>query len=372
MNNRERLQAIMHYKQPDRMPAVHFGFTPEVIQSWVEQGHLSRDILDFEDYSFEAEKIIAAKLGFDFGWNPFRLTTTELFPFFEERFVEHMDNGFDKYLNADGVYILQRKDAKSIPAEVDHLLKDRDSWEEHYLPRLTYSEERFSQQLMDKALAEQEAGNPIGLHCGSLCGRIRDYLGLVGLSYMTVDDEELLDDMFETLGNLCVKSVERSLSMGIHFDYAHFWEDMCYKNGPLISPAMFREYTGKYYQKITSLLKEHGIDIVSVDCDGWIDSLIPTWMDNGVNTMFPIEVGTWDASIEPWRKAYGEKMHGVGGMRKSLLALDYAAIDEELKRLAPMAKELGYIPCPDHRIPDNARWETVQYYAEKVKDIYKY
>lgn len=176
MNNRERFHAIMNYEKPDRLPAVHFGFTPEVVAKWVQEGYLSKDVLDLEDYSYELEDIIGEKLGFDFGWHACRLTTTELFPFFKETLVEHMDNGFDKVLNNDGVYILQKKCAGSIPAEVDRLLKDRSSWNKYYLPRLTYSEERFSQKRMERLLSEQKKGNPIGLHCGSLCGRLRDYL----------------------------------------------------------------------------------------------------------------------------------------------------------------------------------------------------
>ena len=367
MNNRKRLHAIMNYEKPDRMPAVHFGFTPEVIEKWVQEGHVSKDILDLEEYSFEAESILSEKLGFDFGWHANRITTTELFPFFEEKVVEHLDNGFDKYLNCDGVYVLRRTGAKSIPAEVDHLLTDRDSWEKYYLPRLTYTEDRFSQAELDFAKAEQAKGNPIGLHCGSLCGRMRDYLGIVGFSYLTAVDEELLEEMFQTVGDLCYQSVKRTLETGVQFDYAHFWEDVCYKNGPLLSPAMFEEYTAPFYKKITDLLSEYNIDIVSVDCDGLVDSLLPAWLENGVNTMFPIEVGTWDASIAPWRIKYGKQIKGIGGMRKHLLALNYTAIDEELNRLKPMAEELGYIPCPDHRIPEDARWENVQYYCERVK-----
>ncbi|MDU7710471.1 MAG: hypothetical protein E7J94_24770, partial [Clostridium sp.] len=87
MNNRERLHAIMNYEKPDRMPAVHFGFTPEVVEKWVREGHVSKDILDLEEYSFEAEAILSEKLGFDFGWHANRITTTELFPFFEEKVV---------------------------------------------------------------------------------------------------------------------------------------------------------------------------------------------------------------------------------------------------------------------------------------------
>lgn len=369
MNNRERLQAIMNYEKPDRMPAVHFGFTPEVIERWVQEGHLGKDILDLEEYSFEGEEILSQKLGFDFGWHASRITTTELFPFFEEKFVEHLDNGFDKYINCDGVYILQRAGAKSIPAEVGHLLEDRESWEKYYLPKLTYTEERFSQSELNRVISEQKKGNPIGLHCGSLCGRIRDYLGIVEFSYMMVDDEELLEEMFDTIGDLCLKSVKRTLDTGIRFDYAHFWEDVCYKNGPLLAPDVFEQYTARHYKKITGLLMEYDVRTISVDCDGLVDSLLPIWLKNGVNTMFPIEVGTWDASIAPWREKYGRPLKGIGGMRKSVLAQDYAAIDEEINRLKPLARLSGYIPCPDHRIPDDAKWENVQYYCEKIKNI---
>ncbi len=42
-----------------------------------------------------------------------------------------------------------------------------------------------------------------------------------------------------------------------------------------------------------------------------IDSLIPIWLENGVNTMFPIEVGTWNASIAPVQEKYAETAAGV-------------------------------------------------------------
>ncbi len=41
------------------------------------------------------------------------------------------------------------------------------------------------------------------------------------------------------------------LETGVKFDYAHFWEDICFKNGPLISPDVFREFVGPWYKKIT-------------------------------------------------------------------------------------------------------------------------
>ena len=103
------------------------------------------------------------------------------------------------------------------------------------------------------------------------------------------------------------------MSCGIRFDYGHFWEDICFKNGPLVNPRWFAAKVAPHYRRVTRLLNDHGVSIVSLDCDGKIDKLIPAWLENGVNTMFPIEVGTWDASIAPWRAQYGRTCAGSAG-----------------------------------------------------------
>ena len=108
---------------------------------------------------------------------------------------------------------------------------------------------------------------------------------------------------------------------------------------------------------------------LSLDCDGWIDHLIPIWLENGVNTMFPIEVGTWNASIAPWREKYGKKILGVGGMNKNVFSKDRQAVDEEIERLKKLIALGGYIPCPDHRIAPDAKYELVQYYCDKMQHL---
>lgn len=210
---------------------------------------------------------------------------------------------------------------------------------------------------------------PIGLHCGSLIGYMRNLLGVEQLSYLYADDEELYAEIVDTLAELCYRCTKVALETGAKFDYAHFWEDICFKNGPLVSPYVFEDYVAPHYKKITDLLHQYHVDIVSVDCDGLIDTLVPIWLKNGVNTMFPIEVGTWDANIKPWREKYGQQLRGVGGMNKTVFARDYKAIDEEIERLKPLIALGGYIPCPDHRIAPDAKFENVQYYCEKMNRL---
>lgn len=105
------------------------------------------------------------------------------------------------------------------------------------------------------------------------------------------------------------------------------------------------------------------------DCDGVTEKLLQTWFDNGVNIMFPIEIGTWGDQFKPARKKSGNEMRGVGGMDKTAFRKDKAAVDNEIERMRRLASMGGFIPCPDHRIMPGSKFELVQYYADEIKKI---
>ena len=374
MTHRERVRAILHYQPYDRMPVVAFGYWHETVDKWADQGYVTageaREYKRSADGS-DADAAIMKKLGFDFNWTTCARPNTVLYPPLEEKMIENLPDG--SVVKSDGVgHIVRVKPGVvSIPSEIGTLLTGREAWEELFLPRLRYCEERLNAP----ALEEARAGNvtreiPLGLYCGGLYGAIRDMLGLEHLSYLMADDEELHAEIILTCANLSYELVRRSLEFGVAFDFAHFWEDICFKNGPLVRPQMFRELVGPHYRRITKLLNAHGIDIVSLDCDGMIDALLPIWLENGVNTMFPIEVGTWNASIAPWRAQYGKALLGVGGMDKRVFARDRAAVDREIERLKRLVALGGYIPCPDHRIAPDAHFELVQYYCERFRKAF--
>ena len=381
MNDRERVLAVLNYEPYDRMPIVHFGFWHETMAKWAAEGHLEGiDISKWGDGNpVDAE--LSERLGFDFNYYSTFHPNTHLRPSFPEEVVEELPDGSRKKRNGDGVVVLEKPGAGSIPAEIDHLLKGRAEWEEHYRHRLQFSMERIGEckvRANDRMVPWDEGGleflraderdYPYGLHCGSLFGGIRNMLGVTGASYLFAEDDGLFTEIIDTVGELCYQNAKAALKSGAQFDFAHFWEDICFKNGPLIIPSVFEEKVGPHYQRITELCGEYGIRIVSLDCDGCIDALIPTWISHGVNTMFPIEVGTWNASIEPWRKQYGRELRGVGGMNKVAFARDRAAVDAEVERLKPLMELGGFIPCPDHRIPPDAEWDNVRYYCEALRE----
>jgi Uroporphyrinogen decarboxylase (URO-D) len=369
MNSRERALAVLRYQSYDRLPLVHFGYWRETLEKWRDEGHLTEDEAKNCHDGNATDLAIGAKLGFDFNWQNMFYTNDRLRPPFESKVIEVFPDGRRHVLDGNGVIFVQQPGAGSIPAEIDHLLKDRASWETHFKERYQWSPERVDMNDLEQ-LKVTPREVPVGLHCGSLFGKIRDIMGVEGVSYLYVDDEPLFREIVDVVGDLCYRNTELALSLGNVFDFAHFWEDICFKNGPLVSPAVFREYVGPHYQRIANLLRSRGIDIISLDCDGWIDALIPIWIENGVNTMFPIEVGTWEASLQPWRQQYGKTLLGVGGMNKTIFAHDRAAVDAEVERLKPLVGLGGYIPCPDHRIPPDAKWDLVQYYCDRMRKAF--
>jgi len=370
MNNRERSLAILNYQDYDRLPVVHFGFWNETLELWAEQGHMSMELAKAWGDGNDADKEISRLLGFDFNWYTVMGGHGNLMPFFERKVIKVNPDGSREVQNHEGVVVVEKDEAGSIPGEISHLLKDRKSWEELYLPKLQWNETRIWDRTINPTPAMKNRETPLGLMCGSLFGEIRNWLGVVGMSYLLADDPDLMEEICQVKADLSYKNVEYILERNSDWDFAHFWEDISFKNGPLVSPRFFRRVVGPHYKRITDLVRQYGINIVSLDSDGCIDKLVPIWLENGVNTMFPIEVGTWNASIGPWREQYGRDIRGIGGMNKVVFAYDKARIDEEIERLKPLVELGGYMPCPDHRIPPDAKWEMVQYYTDRMHQVF--
>ncbi len=377
---RQRALAVLRY-QDARVPLVHFGFWGETLAKWADQNHISRELARSWGDGNDADAEIGRRLGFDTNWYACFHMQTHLRPGFAREVVRELPDGSRHVRNSDGVVELQRAEAGSIPAEIEHLLSDRASFDQHYRHRWQWDDDRVDHaqvrlggnvwKRFDQGgaafLAADTREFHYGIHCGSLIGSIRSVIGVERLSYLSADDPDLLTEIVGINADVCYRAVERALATGARFDFGHFWEDVCYKNGPLVSPRFFRTVVAPHYRRIADLLGRHGIDIVSVDCDGCIDTLVPIWLEHGINTMFPIEVGTWRASIAPWRDRLGRSLRGVGGMDKTVFAKDAAAIDAEVERLKPLVALGGFIPCPDHRIAPDAEWALVQRYCDKMR-----
>ena len=370
MTNRERAMNILHFKPADRLPAVHFGYWSELLVEWAEQGKIPKELSVGNWDGNEKDRRLDEIIGWDFNWSCTVGANNGLYPRFEEKTIEILPDGSKRVLNGMGVIERIKPGITSIPSEDDYTLKDREAFETLYKPKMMYSPDRINFEFFRSFNETRDMSRPIGLNLGSVLGSIRDMTSVVGMSYLMYDeDEELFADIIDTFAEMQYQCVKAILETGAKFDFAHYWEDICFKNGPLLSPEIFDELCSKHYKKRNDLCRQYGIDIISLDCDGVTEKLLPVWFNNGVNTMFPIEIGVWGDQFEPARKKFGCGMLGVGGMDKTALRKDKAAVDAEIERMKRLTASGGFIPCPDHRLMPGTKFELVQYYADEIKKI---
>ena len=383
MTTQERIDALLHYRNVDRMPVVHMGFWPQTLEKWVAEGHLTKEetegLYDDGDLSAygKADKAVTKKLGFDGDVNSFVGAQKDagwydmpIYPSFGYDVVETYENGSYKMRDPDGVYSLMKDDAQGIPAHLGYSLVDRESWEKEFLPRLQWTDERLNTELLSKLAKENDTREEFLIaYTGSLYGKLRNMWGVEEISCLQFEDPELFEECMEAIANIYYENLKRLLDSGVKFNAGGYWEDICYNKGPLISPAAFDKYTGHNYRKATDLLHSHGIDICLVDCDGKFEALVPTWLDNGVNTMWPMEYGTWEFDFGDLRKKYGKELRGFGNMNKKVFAMDKAAVDKEIERIKRNVDLGGYVPMIDHNIAPDAKWDLVCYYADRMREM---
>ena len=367
MTPRELCYNILHYKPAERLPAVRFGYWPDLLREWADQGHITHEQAS---HRFVAEAELDRLIGWDFPWYCTSGSHMGLYPPFEQKELETLPDGSKRIQTAKGVIERIKPGITSIPSEDDYLMKDREAFETLFKPRMQYVPERTNVEYYTHFNERRDPTKPIGISIGSLMGDIRDMTTVKGMSYLMYDeDEELFAELVDTYADMQYACVEALLATGAQYDFAHYWEDICFKNGPLLSPTLFRELCEKHYKKRNDLCHRYGIDIISLDCDGVVDALLPVWLDSGVNLLFPMEVGVWGDQFAAARKKYGERILAVGGMDKAVFRKDKAAVDAELERLKPLIAMGGFIPCPDHNILPGSKFELVQYYVEEIKKI---
>jgi len=367
MNNRSRFHAVMHYLPRDRAPIADFGFWEETIMIWHAQG------LPEKVYFRGADNNTVDFFGMDFGVDSLGTgVESGLCPAFEEKVLEDYGNRL-LLQQADGVIVERDRFMSSIPRPAAHTLVDRESWRQHFVPRLDpHNPARFPADWESRlnAWRDPQREQMLALPGGSLYGWLRNWMGLEQLSFTLYDDPIFFEEMVTTVADCILGVLEKILASGVQFDACGMWEDMAYNAGPLLSPRHFEKYLVPHYRRITGLCRRHGVDVIWLDCDGKIDDLLPLWLEAGVNCMFPLEIGVWRADPLRYRQQHGKDLLMMGGFDKHILAQSKADIEREIRRLTPLVEEGGYIPFCDHRVPPDAPLENYLFYLEKAREIW--
>jgi uroporphyrinogen decarboxylase len=201
---------------------------------------------------------------------------------------------------------------------------------------------------------------------GGFFGALRNMLGVENLCTTFCTDPALVEEMMDTIAEYVVAMAGQVLDH-VEIDVFGFWEDMGYRNGPLIGPDLVRKYMLPRYKRVVEYLCGRGVKWVCLDSDGRIDTLIPIWLEAGVNLIYPFEVAAGMDVVE-MRKRFGKELRMYAGVDKRALARGRGAIDREIQRVRPLIEEGGYIPSVDHNIPYDVSYANFRYYLERLAE----
>jgi uroporphyrinogen decarboxylase len=287
-----------------------------------------------------------------------------------ERTVLEEDDSYVTFYDGWGIKRRDIKHGESMSEFLEFPVKNRDDWEDYKEKYLNPDDpRRLEGNWMETVQGWISKGWPVQLGYypdGGVFGAFRwlmgDEEGLVAFYTMPDLVHEIMDHVTDIYLTVWGKVVEE-----IRADSIHMWEDMCYKNGPLISPKMWEEFLGPNYRRIKAFAAQHDIQVISVDTDGNPDRITPAMIDTGVNLLFPLEVAA-GCDVNVWREKYPSLAY-MGGIDKRVLARGPAAIDHELERIRPAVEKGRYIPDLDHVIPDDVSWENYCYYVQALRKL---
>lgn len=357
MTDRERFNRQMHYQPVDRCFNMEFGYWEENFAEWdifVENGVRSNSEAD-RFFNFD-------RIGGVGG-------TIWIHPAFETKVLE--DRGSEQLVvDGNGLIKVVPKDGHStIPHYIGSTVQTPEDW--YREKDIHFNRHNPARKVNVEAIRKAHPPSrdyPLGVHCGSMIGRIRDMLTFEGVAYAIYDYPEMLEDMVETACVLVEDFLDQVLGK-IDFDYASGWEDICFNHGPIVSLDFFEKVVVPRYKRIGDRLHAHGIDLWYTDCDGDVRPLLPGFLEAGINCLFPYEVNSCCHPAELLAE-YGKDLRIMGGVDKLELGKGPTAIKAYLETLVPLVERGGYIPFCDHRCPPNVTPADYLYYLDLKETMF--
>jgi hypothetical protein len=385
MNARERFNATLNFDMNIDRGAVMETFYPWdlTLERWKNEG-LSRNLIDYmwcpkgkvpgSEEVYLNSRMAEGVYNFEsyFGFDGVKRVTFNL-PFFnfEEKIIKDTDEYCIKQCN-DG---WQRKFYKErdLVEETKPVVESIDDWNRLKERAKIEIEKNYTDENIIKIYSPFIEGHKRGdysirLNVPGFFWTPRTLLGIEEHMYALYDYPEMINDMNEFILQVYIDKLSRVLDI-LPADLVYIMEDLSGTNGPMLSPAHFDEFIGAYYKKLIPLLKEHGVKNVFVDTDGDFKSLIPNFIEAGVDGFLPMDVNA-GMDIVAVREKF-PKVKFIGAFNKLCIAEGKEAIDKEFERLMPVIKQGGYIPGADHQVAPSTSLEDYKYYIKRLKEVMK-
>lgn len=155
---------------------------------------------------------------------------------------------------------------------------------------------------------------------------------------------------------------------GIRFDALWFFSDLCFKNGMLLSPRIYRELVMPIHKQYKRFCDEHGMFLM-LHCDGDVRSFIPLIIESGFDVIQPLEARAGN-DVRELEALYGESITFFGNINADVIANGTKdEIREEVASKVNTAKQGGgYMYHIDHSVPPTVSFENYRLLMSTLKE----
>jgi uroporphyrinogen decarboxylase len=357
MNERERFLGYMDFQPVDRVPLMEMGVWDETLEQWHHQGlpKWVTCLRHLEDY-------LRLDRSFNMNWLPIN---QYLNPPFEEVVLEETD-GIQVVRSELGVTYRQRKHYRSIPQYIRFPVENESDYE-RLLSRLNGGDpDRYPEDFDEDLHWRRERGEIIGVNLHAFFGFPRDLMGLENCCLAFYDQPRLVRRIISDRVQFAKDLLARVISTGA-LDLVQVWEDMAFKTASLVSPGFVREFMQPAYEELIAYLRQGGVRLIMVDCDGRVGDLLPIWLESGIDGTHPCEIAAGSDPVALRRNYPGCRL--MGGLDKRLIASGRDGVDAVLRHVRPVLQEGAYIPFLDHFVPPDVSYDTYRYYVEQRREL---
>lgn len=155
---------------------------------------------------------------------------------------------------------------------------------------------------------------------------------------------------------------------GVTFDALWFFADLCFKNGMLLPPAVYREHVLPLHREFRRFCDERGLAFM-LHCDGDVRGFVPLAIEAGFDVIQPLEARAGN-DVREFKARWGDRITFMGNINADLIA---RGTPDEIRhevttKLATAMAGGGYIYHIDHSVPPTVSLENYRLLVQLLKE----
>jgi hypothetical protein len=148
-----------------------------------------------------------------------------------------------------------------------------------------------------------------------------------------------------------------------------FYEPIASNHAPVVSPATYAKFTLGPLRRIVEVFRAAGVGLTFIRTAGAVESLIPVWLDAGIDGLFVNQTAAAGIDFVRLRRCFGPRLKLLGGIDWRLAAggeATFPALQERIRALIDLG---GAIPYLDDTIRPHIAFDDFRRYRETLNEM---